>query len=79
MNNILQYIETAYEYDNTWLKQHCITFFLQHSKEIMDIHQTWKKFADDHPQIVTELFYWKVHPQEFVETNQAAPGTSSQW
>ena len=79
MNNILQFIETAYKYNNSLLKQHCITYFLQHSKEIMDIHQTWKTFADEHPQIVAELFYWNVHPQDFAQTNQPLPDTTSQW
>lgn len=77
-NNILTLLRAAYRYDNIVLKNNCINYFLKYSKQIINIHQLWKEFADENPTIVNELLYWVVHPQEF-SIEPTSNQFSSEW
>lgn len=64
-NNVLTLIRAAYKYENKMVKQYCIQYFIDHAKEIMDIHERWKDFAEQQPDIVADLFHWLVHKEDF--------------
>ncbi|UJR09021.1 hypothetical protein I4U23_013270 [Adineta vaga] len=64
-NNVLMLLKAAYKYDNKLVKQHCIEYFINHAKEIMDIHELWKQFAEEQQPIVAELLHWLVNKQLF--------------
>jgi hypothetical protein len=71
-------LKAAYKYDNVLVKQHCIEYFLNHAKEIMNIREVWKGFTEENQMIVAELLYWLVNKDEFLKkTSQSEP--SSQW
>ncbi|CAF1466527.1 unnamed protein product [Rotaria sordida] len=77
-NNVLTLIESAYKYDNLLLKQRCIDYFIDNSKEIMDITELWKPFSEKYPMIVSELLYWIVHQDEHHQ-HTAQLQLHSQW
>jgi hypothetical protein len=75
---VLILIKAAENYKNILVKQQCIEFFIDHAKEIMNINQLWKIFAEENPSIVAELLYWSVNKDEF---HKKIPQTKSysQW
>ncbi|CAF0881106.1 unnamed protein product [Adineta steineri] len=77
-NNILMLIKAAYKYDNVLVKQKCIEYFIDHAKDIMDINELWKVFAEEYPPIVAELLYWSVNKEEFRKTIPQSD-SYSQW
>ncbi|UJR37189.1 hypothetical protein I4U23_029897 [Adineta vaga] len=77
-NNVLMLLKAAYRYDNKHVRQKCIEYFLDHAKEIMDISEVWKDFAEKHDTIVAELLYWIVHKNEFLQ-NIPQSDLYSQW
>jgi hypothetical protein len=58
-------LKAAYKYDNKLVKQRCIEFFINHAKEIMDIHELWKTFAEEQQPLVAELLHWLVNKEVF--------------
>ncbi|CAF3443787.1 unnamed protein product [Rotaria sp. Silwood1] len=66
-NNVLRLTEAAFLYDNILLKQRCIDYFIDHAREVMDISELWKPFAEKYPAIVSELLYCTVHKDEHRE------------
>ena len=64
-NNILMLLEAAYKYENKLVKQRCIEYFINHAKEIMDVHELWKQFAERQQPIVAELLHWLVNRETF--------------
>ncbi|CAF2097025.1 unnamed protein product [Rotaria magnacalcarata] len=63
--NVLMLLKAAYKYDNKLIKQCCIQYFIRNAKEIMDIHELWKRFAEEHREIVAELLHWHVNSDLF--------------
>jgi hypothetical protein len=64
-NNVLMLLKAAYKYDNKLVKQRCIEYFINHAKEIMNIHELWKQFAEEQQAIVAELLHWLVNKDLF--------------
>ena len=64
-NNVLMLLKAAYKYDNKLVKQRCIEYFINHAKEIMNIHELWKQFAEEQQAIVAELLHWLVNRELF--------------
>ncbi|CAF1087950.1 unnamed protein product [Rotaria sordida] len=64
-NNVLMLLKAAYRYDNKLIKQRCIEYFINHAKEVMAIHETWKRFAEEQQPIVAELLHWLVNKDLF--------------
>lgn len=58
-------IKAAYKYENKLVRQRCIEYFINHAKEIIGVHELWKKFADEEPDIVSDLLYWLVNKDGF--------------
>ena len=77
-NNILQLLIAADRHENKLIKLRCIEYFINHAKEIMDVHELWKQFAEDHPSIVAELLHWLVHKDAFY-AERPQWQASSQW
>ncbi|CAF3871172.1 unnamed protein product [Rotaria sp. Silwood1] len=77
-HNILRLIESAYIYNNILLKQSCIDYFIDHGREVMDVSELWKPFAEKYPAIVSELLYWTVHKDENRERVERSQ-LQSQW
>lgn len=71
-NNILPLLEAANKYDNKLLKQSCIEHFVNHAKEIMEMHELWKQFATRQQALVGELLHWLVNKDKFL-------GSKPQW
>lgn len=71
-------LKAAYKYDNKLIKQRCIEFFLDNAKEIMAIHELWKKFAEEQQPIVAELLHWLVNRDLFF-SEQPRWDAASRW
>ncbi|CAF1051086.1 unnamed protein product, partial [Didymodactylos carnosus] len=65
LNNVLLLLKAAYKYDNIMVKHYCIEFFIHHAKEIMDMQESWKRFAEEQKELVEELLNWIVNKDEF--------------
>jgi hypothetical protein len=77
-NNVLMLLKAAYKYDNKLVKQRCIEYFINHAKEIMNIHELWKQFAEEQQTIVAELLHWLVNKDLFY-AEKPQWDTSSRW
>jgi hypothetical protein len=77
-SNVLSLLTAAYKYDNKLVKQYCIEYFINHAKEIMNIHELWKQFAEDQQAIVAELLHWLVNRDAFY-ASKPTWNTSSYW
>ena len=64
-SNVLRLLEAAYIFDNKFIKQRCIEYFINNAKEIMSIHELWKQFAEKHQTLVAELLHWHVNKEVF--------------
>lgn len=74
--NILMLLKAAYKYDNKLIKQRCIEYFIENAKEIMAIHELWKKFAEENREIVAELLHWHVNKDLFYNSKPQWDSTS---
>ncbi|CAF2925525.1 unnamed protein product [Rotaria sp. Silwood2] len=77
-NNVLMLLKAAYKYDNKLIRQRCIEYFINNAKEIMAIHEPWKKFAEEQQAIVAELLHWLVNKDEFYKAKPQWDA-SSRW
>lgn len=77
-NNVLMLLKAAYKYDNKLVKQRCIEYFIHHAKEIMNIHELWKQFAEEQQAIVAELLHWLVNKDLFY-AEKPQWDTNSRW
>ena len=71
-------LRAAYKYQNLLVKQRCIEYFINHAKEIMDIHESWKQFAQEQREIVAELLHWLVNKDTFY-SNKPDWDATSRW
>lgn len=71
-------LKAAYRYQNTLVKQRCIEYFINHAKEIMDVHELWKQFAQEQREIVAELLHWLVNKDLFY-SNKPEWEAASHW
>ncbi|CAF3476876.1 unnamed protein product [Rotaria socialis] len=67
LSNVLTLLKSAYDYDNAFVRQKCIEFFIDNAKEVMAMKEPWEMFAADRPNIIAELLYWNVNKAEFHE------------
>ncbi|CAF0966416.1 unnamed protein product [Rotaria sp. Silwood1] len=77
-NNVLLLLNAAYRYNNTLIKHRCIEYFINNAKEVMDIHEPWKKFAEEQQPIVAELLHWLVNKDHFY-SSKPQHESKSQW
>lgn len=71
-------LKAAYKYDNKLIKQRCIEYFINNAKEIMNIHELWKQFAEEQQPIVAELLHWLVNKDLFYN-EKPRWDTASRW